>query len=365
MNRRKKTILLGLILCMSCLILYGCSKEKKEIKEAVYQELEQLKSSDTQTIANCIDTQKLLPSSQDYQDIGGEMAEIFTLFYKDFTYKVKKVDIQDETHAQAKTQLQLIDAHALAKDYSLAVLKKHIQQQADPENSEFSLHDSCELLKKVMKDNSYSLKEETVVLSLEKEGESWQVIHTPELDSLLTGDFALYLTDARLLSPSEIVAAHLDTIRDLDQNQLMIYLSLDQLGEEDSIYGEALASALAGQIHQFFDYEILEEQTEDSQAAVKVLATTVDFESILEAYKEQLSQWLKENASQSLSEGAQGRRQKEQELLLSCIQHNQKTVSKEITIELVNDGINWKIQMDSSLAAAVLGDITAAVNSAA
>lgn len=90
MNRRKKSILLGLILCMSCLILYGCSKEKKEIKEAVYQELEQLKSSDTQTIANCIDTQKLLPSSQDYQDIGGEMAEIFTLFYKDFTYKDRK-----------------------------------------------------------------------------------------------------------------------------------------------------------------------------------------------------------------------------------------------------------------------------------
>ncbi len=364
MNRRKKTILLSLILCMSCFLLYGCSKEKSAVKEAVYQELEQLKSSDTQTIVNCIDTQNLLPSSQDYQEIGGDMAEIFTLFYKDLSYKVKKIDIQDETHAQAKAELQLIDAHALAKDYSLTVLKKHIQLQAAPESSEFSLQDSCELLKDLMKNNSYALKEETLLLSLEKKEEEWQGIHTPELDSLLTGNFALHLTDSRLLSPSEIVAAHLDTIRDFDEDQLKVYLSLNQLGEEDSDYGEALASSIAAQVHQSFDYEILDEDIQGSQAAVKILATSVDFESILENYKEQISQWLKESTSQSLSGGAQGRREKEQELLLSCIRNNQKTVTKEVSIELENDGVNWKIQMDTALATAVLGDITAAISSA-
>lgn len=364
MNRRKATILLGLILCMSCLILYGCSREKNAVKEAVYQELGRLKSSDTQTIENCIDTQDMLPPSQDHQDIGSQMAEIYTLFYKDFSYKVKKVQIQDETHAKAKTQLHLMDTHSLAKDYSLAVLKKHIQQQADPTGSEFSLQDSCELLKDLIKNNDHPLKEKTVLLSLEKEKEEWQVVHSAELDDQLTGDLSLYLTDPWLLSPSEIVSAHLDTIRDFDRQQLIVYLSLDEL-EDDGDYSAALASALADQIQEYFDYEILEENTEGSQAIVKVRTTTVDFESILSSYKEQLSTWLEENTSQSLSGGAQGRREKEQEILLSCVRNNKKTASKEVSLELQNDGTNWKIQMDASLSGAVLGDITTALDPAA
>ena len=52
-------------------------------------------------------------------------------------------------------------------------------------------------------------------------------------------------------------------------------------------------------------------------------------------------------------QGAQGRREKERDLLLSCIDDNTDTISKDITIHLYNDGINWKIQMDSDIAEAV------------
>ena len=58
-----------------------------------------------------------------------------------------------------------------------------------------------------------------------------------------------------------------------------------------------------------------------------------------------------------------GRREKERSLLLSCIEENEAAVSKDITVHLYNDGINWKIQMDSDIAGAVFGDIPSAIGS--
>ena len=119
--------------------------------------------------------------------------------------------------------------------------------------------------------------------------------------------------------------------------------------------------AIAQQIDKAFDYEITEEEQEGSTAAVQVSVTSPDFESILTSYKERLTQWLK--TSESLSAGAQGRREKERELLLSCIEDNETVTSKNIAVTLYNDGINWKIQMDSNIAEAVFGDIPSAISS--
>ena len=236
-----------------------------------------------------------------------------------------------------------------------------MELEADPEEVKFSLNDSCILLKKLLEENDYGTETSETEISLKKEGDSWKVIHTSDLDSLLTGDFASYMSDSRLLSPSEIVNAHFGTIKDFDSQQLIIYLSLDQLVDTDDSYNHSLAAAIGEQISRSFDYEITGEDQEDSQADVQVSITSPDFESILSSYEEQLTQWLK--TSESLSDGAQGRREKERSLLLSCIEDNEATVSKNITIHLYNDGINWKIQMDSDIAEAVFGDIPSAIGS--
>ena len=60
-------------------------------------------------------------------------------------------------------------------------------------------------------------------------------------------------------------------------------------------------------------------------------------------YQEELSKWLKTSAA--LAGGSEGRRQKEYELLLSCMEQNKAVVSHDVEIPLVNDGVNWKIQM--------------------
>ena len=82
------------------------------------------------------------------------------------------------------------------------------------------------LLKKLLEENDYGTETSEAEISLKKEGDSWKVIHTSKLDSLLTGNFASYMSDSRLLSPSEIVDAHFSTIKGFGDEQLITYLSL-------------------------------------------------------------------------------------------------------------------------------------------
>ena len=362
MSLKKAKVLLGGMVLGVCLLTGCTSKSERAAKEAVEQELEKLQSSDIQTIQNTIDTQELLPSSQYTEEAAEEIGNIFSLFYKDFSFKVKNVKTDEEKGTgTAKTSITTIDAYSLAKDYSLVLLKKQIELDASPQEVEFSLNDSCLLLKELLEEKDYDMETSEADISLEKEGDTWKVVHTAELDSLLTGNFASYMSDAQLLSPSEIVDAHFGTIKDFDSEQLKIYLSLDHLVETDDSYNNSLSMAIAQQIDKAFDYEITEEEQEGSTAAVQVSVTSPDFESILTSYKDQLTQWLK--TSESLSAGAQGRREKERELLLSCIEDNENVTSKNIAVTLYNDGINWKIQMDSNIAEAVFGDIPSAISS--
>ena len=362
MGFKKAKVLLGGMVLGLCL-LPGCtSKSQRAAKESLEEELKKLQSSDIQTIQNTIDTQELLPSSQYTEEAAEEIGNIFSLFYKDFSFKVKNVKTDEEKGTgTAKTAITTIDAYSLAKDYSLVLLKKQIELDASPQEVEFSLNDSCLLLKELLEEKDYDMETSEADISLEKEGDTWKVVHTAELDSLLTGNFASYMSDAQLLSPSEIVDAHFGTIKDFDSEQLKIYLSLDHLVETDDSYNNSLSMAIAQQIDKAFDYEITEEEQAGSTAAVQVSVTSPDFESILTSYKERLTQWLK--TSESLSAGAQGRREKERELLLSCIEDNETVTSKNIAVTLYNDGINWKIQMDSNIAEAVFGDIPSAISS--
>lgn len=359
---KKAKILLG-VLVAGIFLLTGCAtKDERAAEEAVKQELEKLQSCDSQLIQETIDTQELLPSSQYTEETAEEIGDIFSLFYRDFSFEIKKITVdEDEDTGRAAAKLTAIDARSLAKDYSLSLLKKQVELEAVPEEVEFSLRDSCLMLKELLEEKNYGVKTSEAELSLKKEGDSWKVVHTPELDRTLTGNFASYMADPRLLSPSEIVAAHFDTIKGFDSEQLNIYLSLDHLIDTVDSYSHSLALAIGEQIGKSFGYEITGEEKDDSAAQVEASITGPDFESILADYKKQLTQWLK--TSESLSQGASGRREKERELLLSCIKENEATVSKNITINLYNDGINWKIQMDSDIAGAVFGDIPSAIDS--
>lgn len=360
MNKNSKKFFLTLSLCLFSILLSGClSKEEKAAQHAIEEELNQLKSTDIQTIQNFITTKELLPYDADTKELKEDIASIFTLFYKDFHYKIEKISVE-KNKASANVNFSIIDTKKLAKDFSKASLTKHIEQDATPVAVEFSIHDSYLLLEKLLKENTYKTIDISTEISLTKEKDQWNVIQTSDLHKLLTGNFLSYMTDCNLLSPREIVKTHFNSIKEFDAEQMKIYLSLDSLLNTENEYNNSVAHAIAEQINTYFDFKILEEIKEDkTSAVVKASIVSTDFYGIMETYKEELSKWLK--TSESLSAGSEGRRKKEQEMLLFCIEENQKTVSHDIDIHLINDGINWKIQMNEELTQAIFGDVKEAV----
>ena len=128
MGLKKTIVLFGAVLSGVC-FLSGCAtKSERSAKEAVEQELERLQSSDSQLIQSTIDAQDLLPTSQYTAEAAEEIGNIFSLFYKNFSFKVKEVSVDEEKGTgKAKTQLTTIDACSLAKDYSLSLLEKQME----------------------------------------------------------------------------------------------------------------------------------------------------------------------------------------------------------------------------------------------
>ena len=355
MNKRTKKLFLLLSLCLFYFLLSAClSKEEKAVKHAIEKEFNQIKSDDMQTIQNCIAAEELLPYYGDTEELEEDVASIFTLFYKDFNYKIEKIS-ERENEASAKVTFSVIDAKKLAKDFSKDSLKKHIEQDAAPTGVEFSIHDSYLLLEKLLQKNHYKTKNITAKLSLVKEKESWKVLHNPSLQEALTGNFLSYVTDCNLLSPKEIVKTHFSSIKQFDAEQMKIYLALDTLFETEDTYNSSVAHAVASQISECFDFKILGEKKEDTEATVTASIVSVNFHSIMETYKEELSKWLE--TSESLAVGSEGRRQKEQEMLLSCIENNHNTISHDVEIHLINDGVNWKIQMNEKISEAIFGNV--------
>lgn len=149
-------------------------------------------------------------------------------------------------------------------------------------------------------------------------------------------------------------------MKEFDSEQLKHYLSLDTLTDTEDSEKNTLIQAVTEQIHQSFDFKIKKETIDGTSAVVQTAITSVDFEQILQTYQEELSKWLKTSAA--LAGGSEGRRQKEYELLLSCMEQNKAVVSHDVEIPLVNDGVNWKIQMTPEVSQAVFGDVQNALN---
>lgn len=355
MNTNKAMFFSGIFLCLMLLPLSACSdSESRAVRKTVEADLDDLKNADTVKIQNLIDRQ--IPSSvpEDQEESAENLADIFSLFYKNFSYKIDSISIQ-ENQAEANVRLETLNAKSLAKDFSKASLKKHMKDSIGADEAEISLHDSYLLLKNLLESKEYKNQTQNVMIQLKKRGDTWEVLHTLELDRILTGNFFLYVTDSHLLSPTEIVETHFKTLRKLDSEQLCAYLSLDTLMESGDTYDTALAHAIAKQISTCFDFKIKSEQHEKDSTIVQVSITSVDFQSILNTYQRKLTKWLK--TSESMAVGIEGRREKEQKLLLSCIKKNKKSISHDVDIHLLNDGVNWKIQMNDELAQAMFGDM--------
>lgn len=355
MTIRKTKIFLCLCCLLTIFFISGCdSREEKEVRNAVEEELHLLKTADKGIATQYIQSENLIQLSQNADILSEDITHIFQLFYKNFSYKTGKISIK-ENHALVRTKLKITDSKKLAKDFARLSLKKNIEQEAMPNGVTASSIASYDLLRELLESETYKTKTVSADISLKKEKEQWTVLHTSELDDILTGHFFSYITDPGLLSPSEIVKTHFNVIKTFDSEQLKLYLSLDSLADTGDSYSNALIHAVTSQISHSFDFKIKEEIIEDTSAIVQTSITSVDFQRIFQRYQEELAKWLK--TSEALAGGMEGRRQKEHELLLSAVEKNEAVLSRDVKIPLINDGVNWKIQMTPELSQAIFGDM--------
>lgn len=354
---------LAVLLMLTILFsLTGCrAREAKEIRTYIETEMELLKSNDTETISAFI-SDSGLPEDLDKEELPAKVIEVFSLFFQNFDYSIKQIEI-DDTGEKASVLLELktIDARSLAKDFTSQAIVKQLQNQASPSRVEYSLEDYYLSLQQLLIEQDYEILDSEYTASLTKKGEHWQFVRDNALENALVGGFVTYAADPELFMPEEIIALHFDTIKTFDTEQMNRFLSLDELFSADDEYKRTIAKALAGQILQYLDYTITGSENDGINASVTVEVTTCDWHSIIQEYTEDVTAYT--STSQALADGISVRLAKANQILLECINSNTSSAASETTLNLVNDGTNWKFQMDNAFVEAILGNIDEAVAS--
>lgn len=356
MKRLMTLMLLGLFLLSFC----GCqSSEKKAIKQSINETFNPLKSEDTELIASYF-TDSVFLENLSKDKLPAEILDVFHLFFQDFSYSVEQITIaDDDIHATALLKLKTIDAKSLAKDFAAKSITDHLESHAAPSAVEFGLEDYFFTLQSVLTDNEYDVLDSECTVHLTKVDDQWKVNQDETLADALTGEFITYAADPDLFTPEEIIALHFDMIKSFDTEQLNRFLSLNNLFSSDDEHKYKIAKAMASQILEHLDYEIISSYHDGINATAIVKVTTCDWNSIVKQCSEQVATYT--STSQALADGFSARLAKAYDILLTCISANTASTDSEITLTLINDGTNWKLQMDNAFAEALLGNVDEAI----
>lgn len=339
--------------------LSGCQTKESPAPVALLEEqLNLIKEADSETVDQYISAETLFANSSDIESLDPDISEVFTLFFKNFDYKITGSSIQEET-AEVSLNLTTIDAKALAKDFISESIVKQLQGEAAPSAVTYSLQDYYLSLHGLLTNKEYDTVSSEHTIRLVKQSEEWEIDEDQQLENILTGSFITYVGNPDLFTPEEMVALQFDTIKQFDKEQMNQFLSLDELFSADDEYKRAISKALAEQILRYLDYQITDSTDDGITAQVSMELTSCDAYSIIQNYTEQLDQYLA--TSEALEAGISGRLTKSNQILVDSINSNTTSATTAITLTLVNDGATWKLQMDDTMAQAILGNIGDAV----
>ncbi len=343
-------LLLISLAVLSCMA--GCANiEKPDVEEVITGELDLLKNLDLKTTQKYISYKELFPDASKTSTLPKEVEEVFSLFFQNFDYKILSLNVKEET-ATAKIRLQTIDAQALARDFAAERLKQHIADASQypretEENSDNSLQAHYLLLNKLLKNNEYKTVETNCTMHLVNNNDTWLIKQDRSLENELVGGFITYISNPNLLNAKESLQIYMDAMCDMDTKQLANYLGLLETLHTNNAARKALANELMEQIHKYFDYQIVSCTENEYTAQARIKLTTMDAEAILDRYEKQLSEYLA--TAEAVIAGSEGRTLKSQELLLKQIIQNTKTTTAEVTVDLINDGILWQLQLDGEM----------------
>ena len=348
-----KAVISFLLVVLAAFAVIGCSHaDKTEVKEVVTNELNLLKNLDTDTVQKYVSYNELFPDVPEETRLSTEVEEVFSLFFKDFDYKILNINVdKDNKTASAKLKLSTIDTKALAKDFDISHLEDAILQDAGSHDTEEDSSDTLEsrylILNGLLKNNQYKTVETDCTIELRNTGtesENWEILRTHDLENQLVGGLMTYLSDSDLLSPEETLTVYLNTLKKMDLDQMSNYLGVESLLNTSDEAKSSIASALIEQVHNNFDFKITGSDIQSYRATVEAELTTFDSSAILKAYQAELEEYLA--SPDAVIDGSQKRYNKSLELLLKNIENNTATTSSTVSFHLINDGVSWKLQDD-------------------
>lgn len=350
--------LLLVIMAVTC--LFGCSHAgKADVKAVITNELDLLKNLDSDTTQKYISYEELFPDTDSEVEPSKEIKEVFSLFFKNFDYKILKINIdEDKKEAAASVQLVTLDAHSLAQDYCKASLENEILEAASSSEAEIdetpsSTEERYLILNQLLHDNDYAtVKLECTIqlVSSEDNHKEWEIVRSHSLENNLVGGLMTYLSDNNLLSPEETLTVYLNTLKEMNTEQMGNYLGIESLLNTSDTGKNLIASALAEQVHKNFDFNITACDESGYSASVQTEIITFDSSTILSDYQKELTTYLE--SADAVIDGSQKRYEKSMDLLLSNIEANTSTIQSTAVFHLTNDGVSWKLD-DSN---AVIGN---------
>ncbi len=337
------------------LSLTGCGNtEQRQVKKAVVSEFDRLKELNSKTVQSYLASESLFPDASTSQAPPAVIEEVASLFFKNFDYKILKIHAA-ETTASCRLQITTLDAHALAKDYQREYLTQVIMAAANGQAyTDISLEQRYLLIKDLMEKNAYQTISNSCNINLVKDKRRWKIQRDADLNNQLVGGFITAAANPYLLTPADTVDVYFGALKNMDASQLSVYLGLNALFSESDENSQALANALLKQVHACFNHRVVNSQDNGTTARVDTEITSFSYDAIVSEYNKKLDDYL--NTTDALIDGPSGRLTKSNELLLGCINDNDATQVQTISLNLVNDGVSWKLKSSSQLGTALFGE---------
>ena len=356
-----------LFILMSVAFLAGCSHvDKTDVEAVITNELNLLKNLDSDTTQKYVSYKELFPDTTQEIELSKEVKEVFSLFFRDFDYEIRNVDVDNDTkEASVSLQLSTLDARTLAKDYAqasleTAILKAAASDTSATEETTDSLEERYLILDNLLKNNKYETVARDCTMTLQNTGtdhDEWEIQRSHSLENDLVGGLISYLSDNNLLSPEETLTIYLNTLKSMNTEQMGNYLGIESLLNTSDSDKNSIASALVEQVHQNFDFKITNCEEQGYTATVSTTITTFDSASILNTFSQEQDAYL--SSADAVIDGSEKRYQKSLEMLLNDIKNNTANITSTADFHLTNDGVSWKLDdSNTTIGNAIFGTLS-------
>lgn len=348
-------LLLALFLMLS---LTGCDNtQQKQVKKAVVSEFDRLKELNSKTAQSYLASESLFPDASTSQAPSAVVEEVASQFFKNFDYKILKIHA-DETTASCRLRITTLDAHTLAKDYQREYLTQAIMATANGQKFvDASLEQHYLLMKGLMEKKDYPTISNSCSINLVKDGRRWKIQRDEDLKNQLVGGFITAAANPYLLTPSDTVDVYFDALKNMNADQMSVYLGLNNTLTDSNDDSQALTNALLQQVHACFSHRVVGSQDNGTTAKVDTEITSFSYDAIISNYNKKLDEYLA--TTDALIAGPSKRLTKSNELLVSSITDNTVTQAQTISLTLVNDGVSWKLQSNKQIGTALFGEFDA------